>query len=347
MVKKTTLSIIMMVLLVSSSIFADIISQPAATVNLVRNTVITVESLNEKVSVYQQQITAEGSNEKINPLDVLNIMINDELVLQGAERDGIVITDAQVDQLLKQQKAYVEQQLGNTLTEAQFEEVVQNSYGMNLAAFRKNLRESALVDTYVRTKQASVIQNFSEPTEEQVMEFYRANRAAFINPELVRLSHIFMPFTETDKAAVKAEMDKLARWLRYNTYTFEELVSKYSKDTASINKGGDIGWLAFDDANMRAYLGDAFFKAVFELALGKTSGVLESTGGYHIVKVTTHIDPKMLGIDDVINPESSVTVREYIQQTLLSRNQQEAYLRGINTLVESLRKSAKIDILYK
>ena len=347
MVKKTTLCIIMMVFLISSSIHANIISQPAATVNLIRNKVITVESLNQKVAQYQQQLAAEGSSERINPLDVLNIMINDELVLQGAERDGIVITAAQVDQLVRQQKTFVEQQLGTVLTDAQFEQVIRNSYGMDLVAFRNNLRDSALVDTYVRNRQASVIQNFTPPTEAQIMEFYRANRAAFINPELVRLSHIFMPFTETDKAAVKAEMDKLARWLRFNTYTFEELVPKYSKDTASINKGGDIGWLAFDDANMRAYLGDAFFKAVFELALGKPSGVLESTGGYHIVKVTTHIDPKMLGIDDVINPESSVTVRQYIQQTLLSRNQQEAYLRGINTLVESLRKSAKIDILYK
>jgi parvulin-like peptidyl-prolyl isomerase len=86
---------------------------------------------------------------------------------------------------------------------------------------------------------------------------------------------------------------------------------------------------------------------VFELQLGKPSGVLESTGGFHIVKVTTHIDPKMLAIDDVINPESTVTVRQYIQQNLLSRNQQTAYLQGINTLVESLRKSALIDILYK
>ena len=31
-------------------------------------------------------------------------MINDELVIQGAERDGFMISDSQVDQMLKQQK---------------------------------------------------------------------------------------------------------------------------------------------------------------------------------------------------------------------------------------------------
>ncbi|PKL13895.1 MAG: peptidylprolyl isomerase [Spirochaetae bacterium HGW-Spirochaetae-8] len=347
MVRKAAVCLFIVLLVSTTTLLADVISEPAATVNLIRNTVISVESLNEKVKVYQEQIAKDGSSEKINPLDVLNVMINDELVLQGAERDGYIISEAQVDQLVKQQKAYVEQQVKTSITDAQFEQVLLNNYGMDLAAFRKNLKESALVDSYVRGTQAAVLQNYSEPTDSEIMEFHRANRSAFINPELVRISHIFMPFTETDKDSVKVEMDKLARWLRYNTYTFEELVPKYSKDTASINKGGDIGWLAFDDTSMRGYLGDNFFNAVFELQLGKPSGVLESTGGFHIVKVTTHIDPKMLAIDDVINPESTVTVRQYIQQNLLSRNQQTAYLQGINTLVESLRKSALIDILYK
>jgi len=74
---------------------------------------------------------------------------------------------------------------------------------------------------------------------------------------------------------------------------------------------------------------------------------LESTSGYHIVKLTIHTEPKLLGIDDFINPESTMTVRQYIRQTLESRNQQNAYLTAIDRLVEQLRNSAKIEILYK
>ena len=42
-----------------------------------------------------------------------------------------------------------------------------------------------------------------------------------------------------------------------------------------------------------------------------------------------------------------MTVRQYIRQTLESRNQQNAYLTAIDRLVEQLRNSAKIEILYK
>ena len=98
---------------------------------------------------------------------------------------------------------------------------------------------------------------------------------------------------------------------------------------------------------MRAYLGPDFFDAVFELSPGRPSGVLESTGGYHIVKVTTHTNPRMLDIDDTINPESSVTVRQYIRQTLTQRSQQVAYLRAIDQLVQKLRSESAITVLYE
>lgn len=346
MVKKA----VVFVCILACSLFylgaADVISQPAATVHLIRTTVITVESLNERVAQYRKEAEQAGSGQQIDPLQVLDIMINDELVLQGAERDGYRVTDEQVNQLVSRQKASIEQQLNRSLTDEQFEQIVKNTYGMDLESFKKSLGESALVDQYVRGKMGHIVSSYKEPTEAEIQEFYRANRTAFVNPELVRLSHIFMPFTEENKAQVKAQMEQCARWLRYNTYTFEELVQKYSQDVPSKNKGGDIGWLAYDDSQMRSYLGSEFFEAVFDLPVGKPSGVLESNGGFHIVKVTVHTEPRMLNIDDYINPESQITVKEYIKQTLTARNQQEAYLKAIDELVASLRNEATITVLY-
>ncbi len=349
MTKKIILVLLILAVIPSIAFSADMISQPAATVNLIRNTIISVQTLEEQVAAYKAEATASGgptAAAQVRPLDVLNVLVNDELVLQGAERDGYMITEAQVDQMVRQQKAYVEQQIGREVTDEQFEIVIRNNYGFGLDQFRQSIKESTIVDRYVRGKMSSVLEDYQQPTAQEVTEFYRANRSAFMNPELVRISHIFMPFTTEDKAEVKKQMDQLARWLRYNTYTFEELVPKYSKDADSVGKGGDIGWLAFDDEEMRNYLGSQFFDAIFELQLGKPSGVLESTGGYHIVKVTTHTDPKLLSIDDQINPESNVTVRQYIMQTLTSRNQQAAYLNAIDQLVKQLREEAMINIIY-
>jgi len=338
-----TLIVLIMSTMTLTSLFADDI---AASVELTRKETISVDDLEERYAQFAQEAAAAGSNVSITPRDVLDIMINDLLVIQGAQRDGYEVTDEQVATLIAQQKAYLEQQAGQSVTDEQFELAVRQSYGLTIDEFKKTLKESSSVDRYVRGTQSSIIESYLEPTDEQISAFYRANRSQFMNPELVRISHIFMPTANENKSDVKKQMDQLSRYLKYNTYTFEELVAKYSKDTESAQKGGDIGWLAYDDSDLRQVLGDQFFESVFALQLGKPSGVIESPSGYHIVKVTTHTDPKLLSIDDKINPESATTVRQYISQTLSARNKQSAYLKAIDTLVETLRNEAKITIEY-
>ncbi|MGI6432882.1 MAG: peptidylprolyl isomerase [Sphaerochaetaceae bacterium] len=341
--KKSILIVVIILMLSPLVAFgADAISTPVATVNLIRQKVITTQQLNQKLAEYQAEAKAAGSSEIITQADVLQIMINDELVLQGAERDGFLVSDSQVNQMIAQQRAYLEQQVGKAVTDQQFEAFIKNTYNLDLQQFKQSMKETAIVDSYVRGKMAAELNLYDKPTEAQINEFFRANRSRFMNPELVRLSHIFMPFTDSDKAEIKKQMDQVARYLRYDTYTFEELVPKYSQDKDSVGRGGDIGWLAYDDEQMRSYLGPQFFEAVFALQLGKPSAVLESNGGYHIVKVTTHTEPRLLGLTDYINPDSKVTVKSYIEQTLTSRNQQNAYLKAIEKLVLQLRQSATI-----
>lgn len=339
---KQKLAVVLLVLLLI--VQTVVAAENAATVKLIREVAIREQDLNQRTAEYQAELRAAGSTQTVTARDIVDILINDELVMQGAERDGFLVTGTALDQLYNSQRASVEQQVGQKLTDSEFAQLVMANFGLTLAEFRQSLSESATIDNYVRTKYGALLGDYSEVTDEEIREFFRANRSQFMNPELVRISHIFMPQSETNAAATRTEMEKLARWIKYNTYTFEELVPKYSQDTASIVKGGDIGWLAYDDLDTRELLGASFFEAVFALGVGKPSGVLESNSGYHIVKVITHIEPKLLGINDPINPESTLTVYNYIEQRLLNQRQQEAYLKAINKLVEDLRAQATIEI---
>ena len=62
-----------------------------------------MDELNSKVKGYQDAFSASGQDPtKVNVLDVLNTMINDELFRQGAARDKVVITDSMIDQAYNQ-----------------------------------------------------------------------------------------------------------------------------------------------------------------------------------------------------------------------------------------------------
>ena len=89
---KKTILIIALVLL-TTILSAATISSPAATVNLTKNKVITMETLNKEVEFY----TSNGV--EVSQLDVLNSLIDEILIEQGAARDGYSVTDSEVEQL--------------------------------------------------------------------------------------------------------------------------------------------------------------------------------------------------------------------------------------------------------
>ena len=336
-------SIIIAAALLLAVVFAapafSAISTPVVRINLTKNYVITQEMLDEKVAEYKQVY------ESVDSATVLDAMISDELLNQAMERDGYVLTDAQKDELLASQKSSIESQLGMSLTDEQFEYVIQANYGVELAYFKEYLAEQYLVQAYVMNMKSEFFADEKlMPTTAEVEAFYKKNKSSFISPENVKLAHIFFPFGE-DKAAALKKANDVASQIKSGKITFEKAVSTYSEDTESITSGGDIGWLSISDTDTQAYMGENFFEKVFELDAGEVSGVIESLAGYHIVKVSVHNDAKILGIDDKTSPTESTTVRDYITSYLYQEKASAAYQEAFISLVADLKSQASIKYL--
>ena len=138
-IQRVLFSVVCIALIAIPSVFA---SDVAATVQLTVKESVSVQDLEARVAQYQKEAAAAGSTLTITPLDVLDVMINDLLIIQGANRDGYAISDAQVETLIAQQKAYLEQQAGQSVTNEQFELAVKQSYGMTLQQFKKAIKDS-------------------------------------------------------------------------------------------------------------------------------------------------------------------------------------------------------------
>ncbi len=312
----------------------------AATVNLIRNTVITNADL-------ASQMQTLGATED-QALQVLNIMINDEVFLQGAERAGITVNDTQRDALYSQQKRAYEQQVGQSLTDQQFEQIVNQSYG-SVDAYKEALGNQYILQTYLMQERGDQLQSGNyAPTTQEVENFYRRNATGFTQAENVRFSQIYMQKTGDSAADAEklATMTQVASDIQNGVITFEAAVNQYTEDEASKAEGGLMGWLASDNTVVRQTWGDAFVDTVLSLPLGATSDVIESNTGYHIVRVSVHNDARLLGIDDRIQPDVDYTVRDYITEYLTNANMQTAMNEQLNSMVESLRSEARIRVLY-
>ena len=346
---KRILVLVTTVLLTSTMLFAASIGAPAATVRLTKTTPITVADLDAEVARYQASAVQSGTDPaSVDPLQVLSLLINNELFRQGAARDGVKITDSMIDQAYASQKSSIEANYGQKLTDEEFTQVVNSNFG-SVVSYKKMISEQLMVDTYVRMKKSSELNKPISISDTEISSFYRKNKTQFVSPETVKLSHIFIPFTEDEVTNKKNKetMESVAQQLKNRSITFEKAVVTYSQDTRSKTKAGDIGWLTMDDTQALQGLGETFFDVAFSTEVGDTSGVIASNTGLHIIKILAYNETKILGLDDQINPDSTSTIRDYITSQLTGAKQQEVYYTAINSLVEDLRKSATINILYK
>ena len=319
---------------------ATLVAPPVATVNLIRNTAISQAELDQE---YQKYVDAGA--EGVTKDQVLDVMINDEVFLQGAERDGIRVSDGEIKQYIDAMKAQFSQMAGQQLSDVQFANLVMQQTGMTLDQYKEALKEQMIVNKYLSAKKGAEIQrNIKAPTDQEIMNFYRVNQQSFYSPENVKLSHVFIE--KTDDEAKNQENAKLlmdvAQQIKKGEISFEQAVQKYTTDLDSKKVGGDIGWLTIDNMVARQGFGDDFCNTVLNMDTGEISGMIESNVGYHIVKVTLHNPGKILGLNERINPEDPTTVRDYIYNGLLSQNQNIAMQSALNDLINELRSAAKI-----
>ena len=342
MKRTTALFLALVVALVFAFPAFSAISTPLVRINLIRTTVITQQQLDEKLAKYK-----EAYGDAIDSNTVLEAMISDELLAQAMERDGYVLSEDAKNELLKAQKASIEQQYGIQLTDEQFAEVIQSNYGISLDEFKNYIADQYSVQNYVLTAKKDM---FTEenvmPTNTEIEDFYKKNKSTFISPENVKLAHVFFEFGDDKNAALNKAND-VSLQIKTGKITFEKAVAQYSEDKNSVEKAGDIGWLAINDADNQQVMGQNFFDKVFALDTGEVSGVIESNAGYHIVKVSVHNDTKILGIDDKTSPTSDTTVRDYITNGLYEQKMNAVFQQAYLSLISDLKNAASIRYLTK
>lgn len=120
-------------------------------------------------------------------------------------------------------------------------------------------------------------------SEEEIRKYYTDNAAQFQGEEQRRASHILIGFGKGDAAAKQVAREKASSVLaevKKDPGKFDALAKQYSQDPGSAQNGGDLGLFG------RGMMVKPFEEAVFSMAPGAVSDLVESEFGYHIIKLT-------------------------------------------------------------
>ncbi len=352
---KKLFSVLSAALILSVSLQAAPLDGPAAMVNLTANEVITKKQLQQRFEETEKVRIQAGLPIPPQTEDqVLDTMIAEILIKQAAERDGVYVTDTEVDNALEKQRKNAELQLRaanqlkatESLDSERFKNLMEEQTRMTWEEIRGSIRKQLTQQKYTVQTQADTLSSIKPPTEADIQAEYSKNATKLVNPELVRFSQIIISTInkgDADYAALQEKAEDALLKLKRGA-DFSSVVTEYTDDAKSRYSGGEFGYIARDDSRAEAYFGSTFFNKLFTLEPGTFSDVLRSNIGFHIVKILEHRDAKMLKLDDLINPTSNMTVRESISRMIINERQQNTFRQAYINAVEKLKEQADIRV---
>lgn len=340
MIQKRLVAVFILMLIGLAPVAAQVLDQPVAVVRLHSTENVSQRGLREQQRMLEQQLGRELSESDREEL--LEAQINEILITQAAEEQGVSVSEGELNQAIQRQKASV----GRRISDAEFRRLVEQQMGISWDEYMQQVRDRLIQEKYVMEEQRSLLEGMSEPTEEDIREFYDENATRFTNPAMVRFEHVFVDARDSsdeEKQQKREQAEELYERLQSGEDDFDDLLDA-SLDDSSFS-GGDFGYVMRQSEEDRNLLGQQFIRSVFALEEGETSdGVLESNVGFHIVRVRNRRSPRVLDLDDPLLPGESRTVRDQIRNYLLSNRQQEGFQQALEEVVADLREEADITI---
>jgi len=245
-------------------------------IGTVGNRIIMKSDLEYALQGYKYQMGLYSlENEDEIRCAILEQMIFQKLLINQAELDSIVITDAQVNERIDYNMRTQIAQMGGNVKK------LEDAYGKSLAEIKADSRDLVRDEFLIEQMQYKLTQN-TAITYQEVKEYFESipYDSIPIIPVEYELSQIVHTpqIGEGEKIEVKNRLEDIrSRVLRGENFkTFARL---YSEDPGSAPKGGELGFVS------RGELFAEFETAAFALKPGEVSPVVETQAGLHIIQM--------------------------------------------------------------
>jgi len=297
-------------------------NDPAAVVVRVNGEAITRGEINEAMSATLQQLAGRG----VPPQQLQQMQANlynnvqDQLITKKLLDAAVAAANVEV----------TEEDLAAAITEirasvppGQDLEAALAANGSSIEMLTENIKEQLATKKFLESKTEGIV----DATEIEAKEFYDTNPDRFKKPAGVTASHILIKFvegeTEAGKAEKKAQLETIRTEILAETITFEDS-AKTNSACPSSAQGGSLGTFG------KGQMVPEFEIAAFSQEIDEVGDVIETSFGYHIIKVTDRQEEGVVEFDEA---------KEQIIKFLSGQKKQEA----VNNFLKSLRDSATIE----
>ncbi|HET7457221.1 MAG TPA: peptidylprolyl isomerase [Gemmatimonadaceae bacterium] len=213
---------------------------------------------------------------------IVNELVDEEVMVQKAKAEKVEVTDADVAASVDQQVKRVRDQFKS---DAEFRDELKRAGLGSPEEYRRSLTEQARRQAlFQRGLDKLKTDGKLVPvavSEADVTAAFEKNKATLPKrpPTIAFRQIIVAPVASpAAKAAARAKAESLLVEIRKGG-DFEQIAKRESMDPGSKEVGGDLGW------NRRGAMVPEFDRMMFALPPGQVSPVVETSFGYHIIRV--------------------------------------------------------------
>lgn len=193
--------------------------------------------------------------------------------------------------------------------------------------YKKTLKDADVTEGDIHSYMERVLTVYQDMllkvTDDQVVKEFEATKGDFT---VATLRHVLIGLTDADnKERTSEEALKIAKEVKAKLdggADFAAIAKEYSDDTASKETGGE-----YKDKAVGTYV-DEFKKAAQTLPLNTISDPVETSYGYHIIKVESRTDKTF----DQLTDEQ----KEGIKSSIVSKNLEAFMEKDLEGIIESI-----------
>lgn len=287
-----------------------------------------VEISNQRFDAFYQEyrrpsgINVAGRGDHLQKLtqlrrEAMDQMIEQELVRQAAEAQGIEVGGKEIDAALAEVSEPFK-------TPEEFTRRIETE-GFTEDSYREHVGRMIAAAKYLGGIRAGV----APVSDAELERYYRDNEVRLTLPEQVRVRHILLTWkpmgTQDDRAAIRAQMAPILDKARAGE-DFAALAREYSDDSATARSGGDTGFFH------RGQMVPTFEAVAFALQPGEISDMVDTPFGVHILRMEERKEAHLLPLEEVREQ-----LREHIRE--------EKMEAAVTQETERLRERAELEIL--
>ena len=258
-------------------------NETAATVN---GKVIKMEDVERAI---KQQ--AQGQESKLSPLElagarlqVLQSLIEQEVMFQKAEKEGVLPKDEDVAAEINKQK------VDSRLSQEEFDKQMTQA-GLTEASFRDQVKRSMAIKALVD----KVTGRIETPKENEIEAYFKGNPELFVKKRGVRLAAIVIDPSNsgqgdvtTDAASAQVKMQEVLSKVQQPGSDFAALAREYSEDPSKF-QGGDLGFLSEEELRQSyPQLVEGFMNPQF--TVGRITNAVPINGKAYIFKLQERVE---------------------------------------------------------